>query len=420
MKYFRRIVATCAVALFLNSAAAAEPFPLPLWYSLDQPEAHQLETMISDFEASHSHLDVQPRNFASSEELCKALETAENPPVFAIVEGDELARLDRTTKLTEVEEWMPRDQFLFSWSVKHDVYGALFEGSSVEGRLMARPLFYTTSALIYDADMLQKKGVKAAPVTWADLDLAADKLRDETNNIWGFAFENEDDVEEGLSLMMHQGADLEADGGEGAIKSVLQLGQDMAKSVSFPEDGGYTAMRVGTVGDFLRLKKEGYPVRTAGVPGPDAKHRRTDFHVRSLGMFPVAHSDLYKAQEFAFWLTDFNQQRVWAENTDTLAAHVKVFDNPFYRQARSEEHNDLRTFVTLLGRADMAPSPTPDESQRMSTLLSVFPQIAKGEMDLASALKMFAVAEPAAEQTDLTGSTTNVIDSESADVQNPK
>ena len=215
MKNFRNIVATTAAALLLNSVAAAEPFPIPLWYSLDSQPAQHLESMIAEFEANHSHLDIQPRNFSSPQELYTALEGDERP-VFAIVEGAQLPRLDRTTDMTTVEDWMPREQFLFSWSVKHDVYGALFEGSSVDGRLMARPLFFSTTALIYDLDMLQTHGVAAAPTTWADLDLAAEKLRDVEKNIWGFAFEDDEDVAEGLSLMYMQGAQMQADGGEEA------------------------------------------------------------------------------------------------------------------------------------------------------------------------------------------------------------
>lgn len=416
MKNFRNIVATTAAALLLNSVAAAEPFPIPLWYSLDSQPAQHLESMIAEFEANHSHLDIQPRNFSSPQELYTALEGDERP-VFAIVEGAQLPRLDRTTDMTTVEDWMPREQFLFSWSVKHDVYGALFEGSSVDGRLMARPLFFSTTALIYDLDMLQTHGVAAAPTTWADLDLAAEKLRDVEKNIWGFAFEDDEDVAEGLSLMYMQGAQMQADGGEEAHKSVLQFGQDLAQTVGFPEDQGYAAMRTGTVADYLRLKKEGYPVRTAGVPGPDAQHRRTDFRVWSLGMFPVESHDLYKAQEFAFWLTDFNQQRNWAENTDYLSAHVKVFDNPFYRQARSEEHKDLRVFVNLLARADMAGGENDVQLGRMTTLRNVFPKIARGELDVAEALKMFAVEATTVEGPDLTG---DAAQSDETGLQTPR
>jgi ABC-type glycerol-3-phosphate transport system substrate-binding protein len=411
MKIFRRIVATCALALSLTNAAVAEPnpseqpkddrFPIPLWYSLDEQPARHLESMIAEFEAERKHLDIQPRNFSSSQELYQALEGGERP-VFAIVEGNQLERLDRTTDLTSVEDWMPREQFLFSWSVKHDVYGPLFQGCSVDGQLKARPFFFTTNALIYNPEMLQAKGVKAAPTTWAELDAALDAIRDEETGTWGFAFEDAEDVTEAIALMMEQSEDAQPEGG--SLPHVLNLGQDLARSVAMPEDvqkGDQAAMKFGSVSDFLRLHSQGLPLATAGVPGPDAKNRRTQYQVWSLGMFPVESHDLYKAQEFAFWLMDFNQQRNWAENTPYLSAHVKVFDNPFYRQARAEEHKNLRVFVNLLNRADMVEVESESQAAILARLVSVFPRLLSGELSTQTALELFAELSPHGEASEV-------------------
>lgn len=453
MRVFRRFVATFAVALFLTTHAVADSsdleqpksdaFPIPLWYSLEAQPATQLETMIAEFESNHRHLDIQPRNFSSPQELYSALE-AGGKPVFVIAEGSQLKELDEKTDLTTVEEWMPRETFLFSWSVKHDVYKALFDGSSVDGRLMARPFFFETAALIYDPVLLQDKGVKAAPTTWTEFKKVAELLRDAESDTWGFAFERPENVAANLHLLLKQSqnsteaeraekvkkaekdatvgsvdeaesaqqtadadkvADVEkADGAEDAesaekadeievLTKILEFGQNLAQSVALPGEVGQDtkiAMRIGTVEDFLRLKRQGLNVRVAGVPGPEVQHRRTNFKVWSLGMYPVEPQDLYKAQEFAFWLLDFNQQRTWAENTDTMSAHVKVFDNPFYRQARSEAHKDLRVFITLLNRADMVQANSHEETSRLETLVKVFPKMLKGELDLQSALGVFA------------------------------
>lgn len=414
MKIFRRLMAVCAIGILLNTSSAADQpqsnkFPIPIWYALEEQPARHLESMIAEFEAGNRHYDIQGRNFKNSEELYSALESGEKP-IFAIVEASQLKALDKSTDLTPVEDWMPREQFLFSWSVKHDVYGPLFQASSVDGRLMARPFFYSTTALIYDLEMLQAKGLKSAPLTWAELDAATELLRDEENGVWGFAFEDAEDIEEGLDLIKGQLAGVLAEGGQEAVLNfILKLGQDWAKTVALPGDidqGKQIAMRTGTVADYLRLRQQGLTVRTAGVPGPDEKNRRTDFKVWSVGMFPVESGDLYKAQEFAFWLLDFEQQRNWAENTPYLSAHVKVFDNPFYRQARSEEHNDLRVFVNLLNRADLVEAKEDHEKTLMATLSSVFPQLLRGELDIASALKMFAVHSPEEVKMEQSGAST--------------
>lgn len=399
MNFFRRMVVTCAAALVLTSGAAADPgsyspsgssgFPIPFWYSLDESSAQILEAMIGEFESTHPHLDIIPRNFSSPEEMYRQMEQGDKP-VFAIIEGNQLERLDESTDLTMVEDWMPREQFLFSWSVKHDVYGPLFQGCSVNERLMARPFFYSTTALIYNPEILEKVGVKAAPQTWAQVDEIADKIKEAEPAAWGYGFRSVQELNDTLALMLMQQEQVEP------VEPVLKLverGQKLAQSVGLPDEvrsPSQLAMRTGTVADYLEMKKDGVAVRVAGVPGPDAEHRRTDFKVWGLGMFPVESSDMYKAQEFAFWLMDFNQQRYWAENTSYLSAHVKVFDNPFYRQARSEDHNNLRVFVNLLSRADMAPIPKDDKAEMMEKLATIFPLLLRGEIDSAAAIKMFA------------------------------
>lgn len=427
MKFFRRLVATCATALFLTSGAAANPadtdapqsngFPIPFWYSLERQPAQHLESMIAEFEATHKHLDIQPRNFRSAEEMYRTMEKGEKP-MFAVIEGNQLARLDNSTDLTEVEDWMPREQFLFSWSVKHDVYGALFKGCSVDDRLMARPFFYSTTALIYNPDMLAKGGVKAAPLTWKQVDEASEKIKAKEPSAWGFGFGDDEGLKETLSLMLSQQDSIAP---SESVRNVVNLGQEMALTAGTPDEvrhSGQLAMRTGTVEDYLEMRAEGLPVRTAGVPGPDAKHRRTEYRVWSLGMFPVESHDLYKAQEFAFWLMDFNQQRNWAENTPYLSAHVKVFDNPFYRQARSEDHKNLRVFVNLLNRADMAKAPAAPRAGVMSKLQALFPKLLKGEMTSEAAMSQLAgpVVAPRAQEARVENSGSQG----SANVQNPR
>lgn len=429
MSFFRRIMmATCASALILTSGAAAQPagntgspgFPIPFWYSMDKASAHQLESMVKGFQAAHPYLDIQTRNFATPEEMYRTMEKGQEP-MFAIIEGNQLARLDESTDLTTVEDWMPRDQFLFSWSVKHDVYGALFKGCSVNDRLMARPFYYSTEALIYNPEILEKVGVKAPPQTWEQVDEIADKVKAKEPAAWGFGFRTAQELNDTLTLMLDQQEQVEP---TDSLRKVVEFGQELAQTAGLPDevrDSCQLAMRTGTVADYLEMRAEGLPVRVAGVPGPDAAHRRTEYKVWGLGMFPVAHEDLYKAQEFAFWLMDFNQQREWAQNTPYLSAHVKVFDNPFYRQARSEDHNNLRVFVNLLGRADMAPFPRAEKAVLMDKLSSVFPQLVRGEIDSAAAMKLFASIATRPAQTGASTSTTGASGSVSgASMESPR
>ncbi len=141
----------------------------------------------------------------------------------------------------------------------------------------------------------------------------------------------------------------------------------------------------GTVADFLALHAQGLPVKAASLPGPDKSSRITEAQVWALGMFDVPPTQLYKVQEFAFWLTDFPQQRRWAEETPYLAAHVKVFDNPFYRRKRAEVHSSLRVFLSVLNRS----RPLNTTEKAISVLDNVgkqIPSVLKGEKTPAEIL----------------------------------
>jgi hypothetical protein len=94
-------------------------------------------------------------------------------------------------------------------------------------------------------------------------------------------------------------------------------------------------MYIGNVEDYLTLRTTGVPVKTAMIPGFDKFQRISETQSWSLAMFKnVPEKELYKVQELAFFMVEFQQQLRLAEQTPYLAAHLKVFDNPFYRRER--------------------------------------------------------------------------------------
>jgi ABC-type glycerol-3-phosphate transport system substrate-binding protein len=111
-------------------------------------------------------------------------------------------------------------------------------------------------------------------------------------------------------------------------------------------------MYIGSVEDYLQLRTSGLPVKTALIPGFDKAQRITETQGWALTLYKsVPEKELYKVQELAFYLLDFPQQRRWAEQTPYLAAHLKVFDNPFYRRERLADHSNLRVFLNSVGKS---------------------------------------------------------------------
>ena len=116
-------------------------------------------------------------------------------------------------------------------------------------------------------------------------------------------------------------------------------------------------MWIGNVEDYLTLRSQGIPVKAALLPGVDKKNRGSEVQAWAWGMFrTVPDNQLYKVQELAFFLLDFPQQLRWAEHTPYLAAHIKVFDNPFYRQERLADHSNLRVFLNSIGTGKLVPT----------------------------------------------------------------
>jgi ABC-type sugar transport system, periplasmic component len=74
-----------------------------------------------------------------------------------------------------------------------DHFEAIIESQTVDGRLVALPMFTDAPALFYRTDLLEKYG-KQPPATWAELEATAKEIQDAeraagANDMWGFVFQ---------------------------------------------------------------------------------------------------------------------------------------------------------------------------------------------------------------------------------------
>lgn len=95
--------------------------------------------------------------------------------------------------------WAPQlsDHFVDLTEAAKDVVGdhfpAIVESQTVEGKLVALPMFTDAPALYYRKDLLEKYG-KEPPKTWAELKATAQEIQDKERaagnaQIWGFIFQ---------------------------------------------------------------------------------------------------------------------------------------------------------------------------------------------------------------------------------------
>lgn len=401
MNRFARCVTALLVGVLLSVGARAQTPPAPkkelpgsklpvsVYYSLPADQARIFEGFLAEYREGHNYLDLQGKNFPNPDELYKTLSTGQHHPTIALMETSWLPHVVKHGQLLPVETWMNKEQFLFNWSVKCNCYVPLWDASHVDGTLMALPYYFTTKALIYNADMLTLAGVKFPPATWEQLAAAALKMTVPGGTV-GFSLSsvaNPRQVARNLQVLAWQtGSDLLTPQGgltgmaERAVTFLGDLGKQQAvadpdRQVP-PEQVG---MFIGSVEDYLALRARGLNVKTSLLPGPDKNSRTTEMQAWTLGIFKsVPDNQLYKVQELAFFLLDFPQQRRWAETTPYLAAHVKVFDNPFYRRERLADHSALRVFLNSLGKSKAVDTATPS-IQNLEVIGKKVPSVLRGE-----------------------------------------
>lgn len=369
-------------------AGWAEPtssqLPVTIYYSLPAATAQVIEGFISEYRQTHPYLAITTKNFPRQQDLYKELMKGNAPPTLALMET---SWLDDVTKkqadFLPVETWMPRETFLFNWSVKCNCQLSLWEGSHVNGKLMALPYFFTTQALIVNPDVFSKAGIKAIPATWADFAKSAKKLANPqtADGMSALALSLEGNPERNaraLQILNWQfaGRGLSDTNGDATEKATDLL--KTFKPLLAPLDGPNPNPRnvaawIGNIEDYFALKQQGIAVKVAPMPGTDKKNRMTETQGWSIGMFKTfPDKELYKIQELAFFMLDFPQQRRLAEQTPYLAAHIKVFDNPFYRKERLADHANLRVFLNSIG-----PCLLPDTDSNQANYQSVGRQLSE-------------------------------------------
>lgn len=341
------------------SQAPGSKLPVSIFTSLPQESARVFQGFVSEFQETHPYLELTVTNFPQPEALYRELSTpGKAAPTMAIVETSWLPGLVQSQPdLYPVETWMPREQFGFSWAIKNNAYVQLWDASHVTGHLFALPMWFSTRALIYNSDAFEKAKIKQPPATWEQLGVVARQLTGPKSTLPCLSLGQPDDpanLARNFQMLVWQsgGEGLHASpAAEAAVECLKKLGPCLT-----PLDGEPSlaplGMAIGTVEDYLKLRASGLPIKVAPIPGLDKNQRITETQCWALAVFrSVPERELYKVQELAFFLMDFQQQRRWAEQTPYLAAHLKVFDNPFYRQARMADHANLRVFLNSIGKS---------------------------------------------------------------------
>ncbi|ARQ61614.1 ABC transporter substrate-binding protein [Rhizobium sophoriradicis] len=263
--------------------------------------------------------------------------------------------------------WAPQlaDQFIDLKEATKDVAGQFFPSiiasQTVNGRLVALPLFTDAPALFYRKDLLEKYG-KQPPKTWDEMAATAKEVQDKERqagqkDIWGYVFQG--NSYEGLTCNALEwvkssggGQIVEPDGTISINNEKAAAALDRAKSwigtisppgvLAYQEEESRGVWQTGNA-VFMRNWPYAYSLGNGADSAVKGK-----FDVMTL---PVAAAGDKPSSTLGGWNLAVSK---YSEKQDAAIALVKFMASKEVQKARAVELSNLPTLTDLYGDKDVA------------------------------------------------------------------
>ena len=202
-------VAVMAATLLAGAANAVE---LDLWHVFNL-ETDMIHAGIRDYQAANPDVVIETRVLPFSQlssEFVKAIATGEVPDLV-VIDNPVMAGFADQGALAQLDDLIAQSQSL----KPENFYPGPWSTVRWNGKTYGVPRDSNTLALYYNADLFRAKGLDpdAPPATWDELMLAAEKLTDPANNVFGFAFsavQSEEGTFQFLPWLQQNGADIDS------------------------------------------------------------------------------------------------------------------------------------------------------------------------------------------------------------------
>jgi putative chitobiose transport system substrate-binding protein len=250
-------------------------------------------------------------------------------PSFASQLAAKNAWLNLSTKVspTEQQKYLPN----------------IWQASTLNNQSFGLPWYLTTPVNIYNKDLLQKAGVAQPPKTYAELAIAAKKIKEKTGKAAIFVTFVPQDSGEVLESLVQMGVKLVDAQGQAAFntpegKAAFQYWVDMYKQNLLPKDvltqGHRTAIELYQAGEVAFLSSGAEFMKTIATNAPDiAKVSAAAPQITgTTGKKNVAVMNLVIPQDsknpdwalkFALYVTNSENQLAFAEAANVLPSTVE-------------------------------------------------------------------------------------------------
>ena len=319
------------------------------WHAMGGESQKTLKTMVDRFESTHANIHIELVGMGNYDALSQKLMgavAAKNPPVIAQMYENWTTQLHAGGELVSLDSFVHGPDGLSPEDLA-DIYPALIENNSWDGKLLTLPFNKSVPVYYYNVPMFQKAGFAEFPKTWPEFRIAANRLtrRDAAGKVetWGAA--GGTDIWVFGSMLFQRGSRfLEQEDGRPLFNGqegveALQFQVDMVlKDRAQNTDVGRTPMDDFQVGRMATLTgsstwrapvvdKETFPVGMAPVPTWDKP--AAIVYGTNIGMFRRATPEQKAAAwKFIKWFTSPEQQVEWSLGTWYVPIHRRSLEDP--------------------------------------------------------------------------------------------
>lgn len=345
----RLFVASVVLALVAGCRPASRKVTVKFWHAMGGESGMTLKLMVERFEKENPDIRIElvgMGNYdALSQKLMGALAAKEPPTIAQMYEN-------WTTQFLAGGELVYLDSFVrgpdgLSEEDLADVYPALLENNTWNGRLLTLPFNKSVPVYYYNVPMFEQAGYSAFPRTWPEFRQAVNRLmkRDAAGNpeVWGTAGGTDIWIF-GSMLFQKGGRFLDKEDGRAEFNGplgveALQFQVDMVlKDRVQNTDVGRTPMDDFLVGRIATLtgsstwrapvvKDETFKVGMAPVPVWDRP--AAIVYGTNIGMFRRAKPEQQAAAwRFIKWFIALEQQVEWSLGTWYVPIHRRCLSDP--------------------------------------------------------------------------------------------
>jgi multiple sugar transport system substrate-binding protein len=338
-----------------SSAASTKPsghVNITLWHGYTDAEQKAINTLASEFNATHKNITVTPHFYGNSDFALQKVLTAiagGKPPDLAYLYGSWAANIAKSPKTVDLNEFINREKATFNWN---DFWPAEREAATVNGKVVGFPALVDNLALVYNKKMFADAGLSPPTPnwTWSDFENAALKLTNPAQKKFGWAYVadgSEDTVWRYWALLWQAGGQiLSPDGKKAAFDSpagvkAMSLIQRLAQAKAIYNDNGnqnylglFASNHIGMLftgpWDLTQIQDGGAAYGVQILPG-DQNHQ-TISGPDNWVMFDNGDARRQASWEFLKWLSSPEIDLKWDILTGALPVRAATLKQPDYQQ----------------------------------------------------------------------------------------